>query len=150
MFQAGDAVYYSGSIGRSGCNSEYHLVDERIAAQKPISWSMAQSAAAPLTAITADEALFERMAIAKNGRSEGQIILIIGGAGGVGAMAIQLAKLVHLLVIATASRAKSKSWCRQMWADAVLDHSQPMLPQLQQLGHPTVDYSLNTSQTDQY
>lgn len=150
MFQPGDAVYYSGSIGRPGCNSEYHLVDERIAAQKPISWSMAQSAALPLTVITAYEALFERMGIAKDGRSEGQIILIIGGAGGVGSMAIQFAKLVHLLVIATASRAESESWCRRMGADAVLDHSQPMLPQLQQLGYPTVDYILNTSQTDQY
>ncbi|MCA9499853.1 MAG: zinc-binding alcohol dehydrogenase family protein [Nitrospira sp.] len=150
MFQPGDAVYYSGSIGRPGCNSEYHLVDERIVAHKPISWSMAQSAALPLTVITAYEALFERMGIAKDGRSEGQVLLIIGGAGGVGSIAIQFAKLVQLLVIATASRVESESWCRQMGADAVIDHSQPMLPQLQRLGYPTVDYILNTSQTDQH
>ena len=150
MFQPGDAVYYSGSIGRPGCNSEYHLVDERIVGKKPAFWSMAQSAALPLTVITAYEALFDRMGIAKDGRAEGQVLLIIGGAGGVGSIAIQFAKLVNLLVIATASRAESKSWCRGMGADAVIDHSQSLLPQLQQLGYPLVDYILNTSHMEQH
>ena len=148
LFQRGDEVYYSGSIVRPGCNSEYHLVDERIVAKKPVSLSMTQSAAMPLTAITAYEALFERMGIALDGRSEGQVILIIGGAGGVGSLAIQLAKQANLLVVATASRAESESWCRRMGADAVIDHSQSMLTQLQQLGYPTVDYILNTSHTE--
>jgi len=145
LFRPGDEVYYAGSLVRQGCNSEYHLVDERIVAKKPASWSMTQSAALPLTAITAYEALFDRMRIAINGRLEGRVILIIGGAGGVGSIAIQLAKLANLRVVATASRAESESWCRRMGADAVIDHSQSMLPQLQQLGYPTVDYILNTS-----
>ena len=84
LFQPGDEAYYSGSIVRPGCNSEYHLVDERIVAKKPASWSMPQSAALPLTAITAYEALLDRMGIVITGQLEGQVILIIGGAGGVG------------------------------------------------------------------
>ena len=150
LFQPGNEVYYSGSIVRPGCNSEYHLVDERIVAKKPISWNMAQSAALPLTVITAYEALFDRMGIAIDGQGEGQVMLIIGGAGGVGSIAIQLAKLVNLRVVATASRAESESWCRRMGADAVIDHSQPMTPQLQQLGYPAVDYILNASHTEQH
>ena len=116
LFQAGDEVYYSGSLIRQGANSEYHLVDERLAAKKPASLNMAQAAALPLTTITAYEALFDRMAIACDGGSEGKSIFIIGGAGGVGSLAIQLAKVAKLHVIATASRPESqigRASCRE-------------------------------------
>ena len=150
LFQAGDEVYYSGSLIRQGANSEYHLVDERLVAKKPVSLSMAQAAALPLTTITAYEALFDRMAISNDGGSEGKAILIIGGAGGVGSLAIQLAKIAKLHVIATASRHESQSWCGKMGADEVIDHTRSIPDQLEQLHRPMVDYILNTSQTDQH
>jgi zinc-binding alcohol dehydrogenase family protein len=150
LFQAGDEVYYSGSLIRQGANSEYHLVDERLVAKKPVSLNMAQAAALPLTTITAYEALFDRMAISSDCGSEGKAILIIGGAGGVGSLAIQLAKIAKLHVIATASRHESQAWCRKMGADEVIDHSQSISDQLQQLHRPMVDYILNTSQIDQH
>ncbi len=150
LFQAGDEVYYSGSLTRQGANSEYHLVDERLVARKPASLNMAQAAALPLTTITAYEALFDRMAISSDRGSEGKAILIIGGAGGVGSLAIQLAKIAKLHVIATASRPESQTWCRKMGADEVIDHTRSIPDQLEQLHRPMVDYILNTSQTDQH
>ena len=105
LFQVGDAVYYAGSITHPGCNSEYHLVDERIVGKKPNALSAIEAAAMPLTTITAWEALFERCNISPVGQHSGQSILIVGGAGGVGSIATQLAKqLAKLKVIATTSR----------------------------------------------
>ena len=150
LFQPGDEVYYSGSLIRPGANSEHHLVDERLVAKKPASLTMAQAAALPLTAITAYEALFDRLGISPQGESEGKSLLIIGGAGGVGSLAIQLAKIVKLHVIATASRPESQTWCRKMGADSVIDHSQSIPNQLQQLHWPMVDYIFNASSTDQH
>ncbi len=150
LFQVGDEVYYSGSLIRPGANSEYHLVDERVVAKKPVSFNMAQAAALPLTAITAYEALFDRMTIPFQRDSDGQAILIIGGAGGVGSLAIQLAKIANLHVIATASRPESQAWCKKMGADKVIDHTQSILEQLEQLHRPMVEYILNASQTDQH
>lgn len=150
LFQAGDEVYYSGSLIRPGANSEYHLVDERLVAKKPASLTMAQAGALPLTAITAYEALFDRMGIPLQGGSNTKSILIIGGAGGVGSLAIQLAKIAKLHVIATASRPESQEWCRKMGADAVIDHTQSIPNQLEQLSLPMVEYILNTSQTEQH
>ncbi len=150
LFQAGDEVYYSGNLIRPGANSEYHLVDERLVAKKPASWNMAQAAALPLTAITAYEALFDRLEILRHGETEGKAILIIGGAGGVGSLAIQLAKIAKLHVIATASRSESQAWCRKMGADEVIDHTQSIPDQLEQLHRPLVEYIFNTSQTNQH
>ena len=150
LFQPGDEVYYSGSLIRPGANSEYHVVDERLVAKKPASFTMAQAAALPLTAITAYEALFDRLGISQHGESEGKAILIIGGAGGVGSLAIQLAKIAKLHVIATASRPESQGWCRKMGADAVIDHTHSIPKQLQELDRPMVEYIFNTSQTDQH
>ena len=150
LFQAGDEVYYSGSLLRPGANSEYHGVDERLVAKKPASVTMAQAAALPLTAITAYEALFDRMGISLEGDSKNKAILIIGGAGGVGSLAIQLAKIAKLHVIATASRPESQAWCRKMGADEVIDHTQSITDQLKQLHWPMVEYILNTSQTNQH
>ena len=150
LFQPADEVYYSGSLIRPGANSECHVVDERLVAKKPAAFNMAQAAALPLTAITAYEALFDRMEISSAGESEGKSLLIIGGAGGVGSLAIQLAKIAKLHVIATASRPESQAWCRKMGADVVIDHSQSIPKQLQQVQRPMVDYIFNTSSTDQH
>ncbi len=150
LFRVGDEVYYSGSLIRPGANSEFHVVDERLVAKKPSSCTMPQAAALPLTAITAYEALFDRMAIPFQDDSHNKAILIIGGAGGVGSLAIQLAKIANLHVIATASRPESEAWCRKMGADEVIDHTQSIPEQLEQVHRPMVEYILNTSQTDQH
>ncbi len=150
LFEPGDEVYYAGSVMRSGGNCEYHVVDERLVAKKPASLDMIHAAALPLTAITAYEALFERMRIAEEGSTPGRSILIIGGAGGVGSIAIQLAKIANLHVIATASRSESQAWCSEMGADVTIDHTQSIPNQLQNISCPTVDYILNTSSMDQH
>jgi zinc-binding alcohol dehydrogenase family protein len=115
LFSEGDAVYYAGDVTRPGCNSEYHLVDERIVGRKPKKLDFAQAAAIPLTAITAWECYFDRLKVEK-----GKTLLIIGGAGGVGSIGIQIAKIAGLRVIATASRPESVDWVRKMGADEVV------------------------------
>jgi len=135
LFKPGDAVYYAGDVTRPGCDSELHLVDERIAGRKPKSLDFAQAAAIPLTAITAWEAFFDRLKITAN-----KTMLIIGGAGGVGSIGIQLAKAAGLDVIATASRPESMAWVKSLGADQVLDHRRSMPQQLQALGHKHADY----------
>ncbi|MDY7231432.1 zinc-binding alcohol dehydrogenase family protein [Hyalangium rubrum] len=150
LFRKGDAVFYAGSITRPGSNSELHLIDERIVGPKPRSLDFAQAAAIPLTALTAHEALFERMAIDLGGRHAGRSLLVINGAGGVGSIAIQLAKLAGLRVIATASRPESQDWCRKMGADHVINHKEDLAAQLRAAGTPEVDYILNTVNTSAY
>ena len=151
LFNKGDEVYYAGSIIRPGCNSEYHLVDERIVGKKPKSLSDLEAAAMPLTTITAWEALFERLGISVEGENEGQSILIIGGAGGVGSIATQLAKqLAKLKVIATASRKETIDWCKQMGADECINHHEDLAAQLKALGHETVDYVFCLNSTDSH
>ncbi len=149
-FKRGDAVYYAGSILRPGCDSELHLVDERIVGLKPRSLDFAQAAALPLTALTAYEALFDRCAIDVGGRHKGRTLLIINGAGGVGSIAIQLAKLAGLRVIATASRPESQQWCRELGADHVINHREDIPGQLKKLDIPEVDYLFNTVDTTGY
>jgi NADPH2:quinone reductase len=150
LFQAGDAVFYAGSITRPGTDSELHLVDERIVGPKPRSLDFAQSAAMPLTAITAYEGLFDRLSIDVGGRHAGRTLLVINGAGGVGSIAIQLAKLAGLRVIATASRPESQKWCRTMGADQVISHREDIPKQLKELGSAEVDYLFNTVNTAAY
>jgi len=124
LFQTGDAVYYAGSAIRPGANCQFHLVDERIVGRKPANLPFAEAAALPLTTLTAWELMFERMAISKAGEHAGRSALIIGGAGGVGSIAIQLAKkLARLKVTASASRAESIAWCKALGADETVDHS---------------------------
>jgi len=149
-FNPGDAVYYAGDVTRPGSNAQFQLVDARLAARKPATLDFAQAAALPLTAITAWELLFERMPYAIDGGGNGKSLLVIAGAGGVGSIAIQLAKLAGFTVIATASRAETVAWCRQMGADHVVDHRQPLAPQLQALGFGHVDAALNLADTDRY
>jgi NADPH2:quinone reductase len=147
LFKAGDEVWYAGSIIRSGTNSEFHLVDERIVGAKPKSLDFAAAAALPLTSITAWEVLFDRLGVARNG-GEGQSLLIIGGAGGVGSIAVQLARtLTKLTVIATASRPETQGWCRELGADHVIDHSKPMGEQLIAIGHRFVDYVFGVTES---
>jgi len=143
LFKVGDPVYYAGSITRSGANAEFHLVDERIVGHKPASLDFANAAALPLTAITAWEALFDRLGISPKGDHAGRSVLIIGGAGGVGSIGIQLAKvLAGLTVIATASRPESQEWCRRLGADHTVDHRGDLPAQLKALGFAEVDYIL--------
>lgn len=150
LFKTGDAVFYAGSITRPGSNSELQLVDERIVGPKPRSLDFAQSAAIPLTALTAYEGLFDRLSIDVGGKHAGRTLLVINGAGGVGSIAIQLGKLAGLKVIATASRSESQEWCRKMGADQVINHHQSIPQQLKALGIAEVDYLFNTVNTSAY
>src|SRR4051794_5340427 len=150
LFKAGDEVWYAGSIIRPGTNSEFHLVDERIVGRKPKSLDFAAAAALPLTSITAWEVLFDRFGVARNGGAE-KSLLIIGGAGGGGSIAIQLARaLTRLTVIATASRAETQNWCRELGAHHVIDHSRPMGDQLRAIGHRFVDYVFGVTESGQH
>ncbi|MDF3837422.1 zinc-binding alcohol dehydrogenase family protein [Cupriavidus basilensis] len=151
LFKVGDPVFYAGSITRPGANSEYHLVDERIVGHKPASLDFAHAAALPLTAITAWEALFDRLGVSPRGEHAGRSVLVIGGAGGVGSIGIQLAKtLAGLTVIATASRPESAAWCRKLGADHTIDHRGDMPAQLRGLGFAEVDYILCFNDTDRH
>lgn len=143
LFRPGDEVFYAGSIARQGGNSEFHLVDERIVGRKPTSLNFAEAAALPLTSITAWEALFTRMSISQDsGANEEKSLLIIGAAGGVGSIAIQLAKQAGLIVIGTASRPESVDWVKSMGADYTINHHDPLLPQLEAIGFSSVPYIL--------
>jgi len=148
-FKPGDEVYYAGDITRPGSNSEFQLVDERIVGHKPQSLKFAEAAALPLTSITAWEALFDRLEIDNQGADAGKSILIINGAGGVGSIAIQLAKkLAQLEVIATASRTETVAWCQQLGADYVVNHRHDLAEEIKQIGKETVDYVLCLNDTD--
>ena len=149
-FAPGDRVWFAGDISRPGCNAERVLVEEPICSRRPAHLSAADAAALPLTGLTAWEALFERLGLDPEGADAGCSLLIIGGAGGVGSIAIQLARRAGLVVIATASRPESRAWCERMGARHVVDHSQPLAPQLAALGLPEVDAIANFSDTDAY
>ncbi|MFT5258672.1 MAG: NADPH2:quinone reductase [Saprospiraceae bacterium] len=140
LFKPGDEVFYSGDITREGCNSEFQLVDERIVGVKPKSLNHAQAAALPLTSITAYESLFDKLSIDRDGADKGQSILIIGGAGGVGSIAIQLAKQAGLVVLATASRAETTDWVKDLGADHVVNHRESLVDQVRALGFQFVDH----------
>ncbi len=150
LFRPGDAVFYAGDISRPGTNAEYHLVDERIVGPKPASLTHAEAAALPLTAITAWELLFDRLGLSAQG-GEGASILIVGGAGGVGSILIQLARqLTALTVIATASRPESADWCRSLGAHHVVDHSGDLAAQVSALGAAPVVHVASLTGTDQH
>lgn len=151
LFQPGDEVFYAGAINRQGTNAEYHLVDERIVGPKPKSLSFEQAAALPLTAITAYEAMLHRMKVQDPVPGAANAILIIGGAGGVGSIAIQLARqLTDLTVIATGSRPETQAWIRELGAHHVIDHSKPLAPQVEALGIGAPAFVFSTTQTDQH
>lgn len=140
-FKPGDEVYYAGSIVRPGGNSQFQLVDERIVGHKPKKLSFAQAAALPLTSITAWEGLFDRLEISQDRTANsGKSILIIGAAGGVGSIAVQLAAISGLTVIGTASRPESAQWAKELGANHTINHYEPFAPQLKELGFAEVDY----------
>ncbi len=150
LFQPGDEVYYAGDVTRPGSNAQFQLVDERLVGRKPTTLDFAEAAALPLTAITAWELLFDRMPFSIDAEGNTRSLLIIGGAGGVGSIATQLARHAGFTVIATASRAETIAWCKSMGAHHVIDHRQPLAPQLQALGFKQVDAVLNLADTDRY
>ncbi len=151
LFKPGDEVFYAGSIARPGTNAELHLVDERIVGVKPKTLSFAQAAALPLTSITAWELLFDRFAVLPGKTPDGRALLIIGGAGGVGSMMIQLARrLTALTVIATASRPETRDWCLKLGAHHVIDHSKSLAEELKAIGHPQVALIASLTGTDQH
>ncbi|PKA84162.1 NADPH2:quinone reductase [Ulvibacter sp. MAR_2010_11] len=148
-FKVGDKVYYAGDITRPGSNAEYQLIDERIVGRKPKNLSLAEAAAIPLTGLTAYEALFDRIKINPE-TDKGKTVLILAGAGGVGSIAIQLAKKIgNLTVIATASREDSKDWCKKLGADFVVNHHN-LKEELNKIGHGEVDYILDFVSMEAY
>ncbi|MET4569727.1 zinc-binding alcohol dehydrogenase family protein [Rhodanobacter soli] len=149
-FQPGDRVYYAGDVTRPGSNAQFQLVDARLAGHAPRSLDLAEAAALPLTAITAWELLFQRMPFDSEHGGEDKSLLVIGGAGGVGSIAIQLARRAGFTVIATASRNETTEWCRTMGALHVVNHRHALAPQLEALGFGQVDAVLNLADTDHY
>ena len=148
-FSVGDAVMYAGDLTRPGTNAQFHCVDDRLVGHKPARLDWAQAAALPLTAITAWETLFDRLDTGKPVPGAAPAILIVGGAGGVGSMAIQLARaLTDLTVIATASRPETAQWCRDLGAHHVLDHSRPLAAEVAALGLGAPGLVFSTTNTD--
>lgn len=155
QFKPGDVVYYAGDLNRQGCNAEYQLVDERIVGSKPRSLSDAEAAALPLTSITAWELLFEHLALKQQapGSTEksDEVILVIGAAGGVGSILIQIVKAITgATVIATASRESSHDWVKKLGADHVIDHTKPLQPQIEALGISQVTHIASLNGTGSY
>ncbi|MCM0666834.1 zinc-binding alcohol dehydrogenase family protein [Flavobacterium tyrosinilyticum] len=149
LFEVGDSVYYAGDINKQGSNAEYQIIDERIVGRKPKALSIEEAAVIPLTALTAWEILFDRIRISAD-KDKGKSILIIGGAGGVGSIAIQLAKkIAGLTVIATASRPETIAWCKQQGADFVVDHKD-LVSSVREAGFEYVDFILDFVDTNAY
>jgi NADPH2:quinone reductase len=151
LFKEGDAVFYAGAINRPGTNAEFHLVDERIVGRKPGSLDFAAAAALPLTAITAWEMLFDRLKVRDSVPGAANAILIIGGAGGVGSIAVQLARhLTDLTVIATASRPETAEWVRSLGAHHVVDHGKPLAAEIAALGIGAPAFVFSTTNTQDH
>ncbi|HEY0683020.1 MAG TPA: zinc-binding alcohol dehydrogenase family protein [Steroidobacter sp.] len=150
LFMPGDEVFYSGDLTRAGANAQVHAVDERLVGRKPTKLSFAEAASLPLSAITAWELLFGRLSVERGRRRDGAI-LILGGAGGVGSVLIQLAhQLTGLQVIATASREESRSWCLSLGAHHVIDHTRDLRNELAALGAPPITHIAALTQTDRH
>jgi len=149
LFKVGDKVWYAGSRTRAGTNSEFHLVDERIVGHMPDSLGFGEAAALPLTAITAWELLFERLEVSRDKGLQGKSLLVIGAAGGVGSIMVQLARqLTGLTVIGTASRPATGDWIKALGAHHVIDHTKPLAEEIKRLGLPPVNYVASLNQTD--
>jgi len=150
-FQIGHDVFYAGSLIRDGANSEFHLVDERLVGHRPKTLSDVEAAALPLTAITAWEMLFNRLDIRKPVPGAANSIVIIGGAGGVGSIAIQLVRaLTDVTVIATASRPETQAWVKSLGAHHVIDHSKPIAAQIAALGIGAPAFVFSTTETHRH
>lgn len=146
LFKPGDRVWYAGDITRPGSNSELHAVDERIVGRAPSSLDDANAAALPLTSITAWELLFDRLGVTQD--TEGQL-LIVGAAGGVGSILVQLARrLTKLTVIGTASRPETQAWVKELGAHHVIDHNLPLAAELKKIGVAQVSHVASLTHTD--
>lgn len=155
QFKPGDQVYYAGDVTRQGSNAEYQLVDERIVGFKPKSLSGAEAAALPLTTITAWEILFEHLGLKQQAPGtadrSNDVVLVVGAAGGVGSILVQLARvLTGATIIGTASRESSQAWVKQLGADYVVDHTQALAPQIEALGVGQVTHVASLNSTDSY
>lgn len=151
LFRAGDDVFYSGALAPQGTNAEFHCVDERLVGRKPTSLGYAEAAALPLTAVTAWETLFDRLDVRKPVAGAAPAILIIGGAGGVGSIAVQLARqLTGLTVIATASRLETRDWALGLGAHHVVDHSKPLAAEVAALDIGAPSFVFSTTNTDEH
>jgi zinc-binding alcohol dehydrogenase family protein len=150
-FKAGDAVWYAGELERPGANSEWHVVDERVVGRKPSTLGMAEAAALPLTAVTAWELMFQRMGIPHGTQGRPATLLVVGAAGGVGSIAVQLARrLTGLTVIGTASRPETRAWVAEMGAHHVVDHSKPLVDEVRAVAPEGVDYVLSLTRTEDH
>jgi zinc-binding alcohol dehydrogenase family protein len=150
MFKPGDPVFYAGSIARPGSNSALHLVDERIVGRKPTSLGFGEAAALPLTSITAWELLFDRLGVPEDGGQD-STLLVVGAGGGVGSILTQLArKLTRLTVVGTASRPETRQWVTHLGAHHVIDHTQPIGPQLKSIGFDAVTLVASLTHTDRH
>lgn len=151
-FQVGDRVYYAGTPTRPGSNAQFQCVDERLVGTMPSSLSFEEAAALPLTSLTAWELIFERMGIPMNkGMTDGKDLLVIGGAGGVGSILLQLARyFTNLRIITTASTPESKEWCLNQGAHLVLDHSKDLAPQLDEQSIKVIHYIALVAGTTPY
>jgi len=151
LFRPGDRVWYAGALDRPGANSELHVVDERLVGRMPDSLAFAQAAALPLTAITAWELLFDRLAVPAGKRPDARTLLVVGAAGGVGSILVQLARrLTGLTVIGTASRPETQAWVLAQGAHHVIDHRQPLAEELARIGLPQVDLVASLNATDHH
>jgi len=151
LFKPGDEVFYAGALNRPGTNAEFHAVDERLVGAKPASLSFEEAAALPLTALTAWETLFDRLDIRRPVIGAAPAILIVGAAGGVGSMAVQLTRqLTDLTIIATASRPETQQWCRELGAHHVIDHSRPISTQVESLGLGAPAFAFSITHTDEH
>lgn len=151
LFRPGDRVYYAGSIARAGTNSERHLVDERVVGHMPTTLDFAQAAALPLTTITAWELLFDRLGVQPGKKPNPKTLLVIGAAGGVGSILVQLARrLTALTIIASASRPETQAWVRELGAHHVIDHRQPLTAELARIGIPQVNSVISLTHTAEH
>lgn len=149
LFKEGDEVWYAGDLNRPGSNAQYQLVDERIVGFKPQSLSFSEAAALPLTTITAWELLFDRMEVTKDNPAKS--ILVIGAAGGVGSILVQLVKkLTKLKIIGTASRETTTKWLKELGVDKVINHRNKLSEEFTKHELPEADYVISLNATDQH
>ncbi len=148
LFKPGDHVYYAGDVRRAGCNSQFQLVDERLVGTMPSNLDFAQAASLPLTSICAWEIIFDRLAITPTSK---HAVLVVGASGGLGSMVVQLLKqLTKCTVIGTASREISIAWVKELGADFVINHNEPLKPQLDQLDIPAIENVISLNGTEKH
>ncbi|WP_340156617.1 zinc-binding alcohol dehydrogenase family protein [uncultured Winogradskyella sp.] len=149
LFKVGDEVWYAGDFTRQGSYAQYQIVDERIVGKKPSSLSFPEAAALPLTSLTAYEMLFDRLQVSKDDASKS--ILVIGAAGGVGSILVQLAKkLTKLNIIGTASREETTDWLKELGADSVINHRNKLSEEFEKYNLPAPDYVVSLNGTEQH